>query len=97
MTSFTYKNVGVNVSVEKSRPAPFPALGTHSMTVPGLPQSGTGQYSLFTGDNGAQRFGRHFGPWVPTMLYQAAHTGTPWAGAMRPTAARSSARSPAVS
>ena len=34
----------------------------------GLPQSGTGQYSLFTGDNGALRFGRHYGPWVPTAL-----------------------------
>ena len=34
----------------------------------GLPQSGTGQYSLFTGDNGARRFGRHYGPWVPTAL-----------------------------
>jgi mannosyltransferase len=26
-----------------------------------------------------------FIPWLPTMLYQAAHTGTPWAGAQRPT------------
>ncbi|MEX2281635.1 MAG: alkaline phosphatase family protein [Gemmatimonadota bacterium] len=34
----------------------------------GLPQSGTGQYSLFTGDNGARKFGRHYGPWVPTAL-----------------------------
>ncbi len=39
-----------------------------NLDVPGLPQSGTGQYSLFTGDNGAQRFGRHHGPWVPTAL-----------------------------
>jgi hypothetical protein len=38
------------------------------LDVPGLPQSGTGQYSLFTGENGAQRFGRHYGPWVPTAL-----------------------------
>ena len=36
--------------------------------MPGLPQSGTGQFSLFTGENGAQRFGRHYGPWVPTAL-----------------------------
>ena len=36
--------------------------------LPGLPQSGTGQFSLFTGENGAQRFGRHYGPWVPTAL-----------------------------
>lgn len=39
-----------------------------TLGVDGLPQSGTGQYSLFTGDNGARRFGRHFGPWVPTAL-----------------------------
>lgn len=36
--------------------------------VPGLPQSGTGQTSLFTGLNAALEFGRHFGPWVPTAL-----------------------------
>ncbi len=28
-----------------------------------------------------------FTPWIPTMLYQSAHTATPWASAMRPTAA----------
>ena len=27
-----------------------------------------------------------FVPWLPTMLYQSAHTATPWATAMRPTA-----------
>jgi mannosyltransferase len=27
-----------------------------------------------------------FLPWLPTMLYQAAHTGTPWADPQRPTA-----------
>jgi mannosyltransferase len=26
-----------------------------------------------------------FLPWLPSMLYQAAHTGTPWAGPVRPT------------
>ncbi len=26
-----------------------------------------------------------FVPWVPSFLYQAAHTGTPWAGRVRPT------------
>lgn len=41
-----------------------------TLGLPGLPQSGTGQYSLFTGDNGAARFGRHYGPWVPTALRQ---------------------------
>jgi mannosyltransferase len=27
-----------------------------------------------------------FIPWLPSMLYQSAHTGTPWAGPLRPTA-----------
>jgi hypothetical protein len=27
-----------------------------------------------------------FAPWLPSMLYQSAHTGTPWAGPLRPTA-----------
>ena len=26
-----------------------------------------------------------FVPWLPSFLYQAAHTGTPWAGRLRPT------------
>lgn len=30
-----------------------------------------------------------FVPWLPTMLYQSAHTGTPWAKASRPTSALS--------
>jgi hypothetical protein len=36
--------------------------------IPGIPQSGTGQTTLFTGINAAREFGRHFGPWVPTAL-----------------------------
>lgn len=39
-----------------------------TLGIPGRPQSGTGQTSLLTGENGAVRFGRHFGPWVPTAL-----------------------------
>ena len=34
----------------------------------GLPQSGTGQASLFTGDNAAAVHGRHFGPYPPTTV-----------------------------
>lgn len=34
----------------------------------GLPQSGTGQTSLLTGQNAAELYGRHFGPWVPTPV-----------------------------
>jgi hypothetical protein len=39
-----------------------------TLGVPGKPQSGTGQTTLLTGQNGAERMGRHFGPWVPTAL-----------------------------
>ena len=39
-----------------------------TLGVSGLPQSGTGQTTLFTGQNASQIFGRHFGPWVPTAL-----------------------------
>lgn len=34
----------------------------------GLPQSGTGQAALFTGEDAIAMHGRHFGPWVPTAL-----------------------------
>jgi len=33
-----------------------------------LPQSGTGQTAIFTGVNGAKKFGRHFGPHPPSVL-----------------------------
>ncbi len=39
-----------------------------NLGVSGLPQSGTGQTSLFTGLNAAEIFGRHFGPWTPVKL-----------------------------
>lgn len=39
-----------------------------TLGIAGLPQSGTGQTTLFTGFNAAAEFGRHFGPWVPTAL-----------------------------
>ncbi len=38
------------------------------MGMPGLPQSGTGQVALLTGENAASLYGRHFGPWVPVPL-----------------------------
>ena len=34
----------------------------------GLPQSGTGQAALFTGENAARVHGRHFGPYPPTTV-----------------------------
>lgn len=39
-----------------------------TLGVAGLPQSGTAQVALFTGENAARSFGRHFGPWTPTAL-----------------------------
>jgi len=39
-----------------------------TLGMPGLPQSGTGQVALFAGVNGAKIFGRHFGPYPPTVL-----------------------------
>lgn len=44
----------------------FPLDATLGMA--GLPQSGTGQTSLLTGEDAVGRFGRHFGPWVPVSL-----------------------------
>lgn len=44
------------------------AAADATLGVAGRPQSGTGQTTLLTGHNAAQRMGRHFGPWVPTDL-----------------------------
>ncbi|MBW3570816.1 MAG: alkaline phosphatase family protein [Gemmatimonadetes bacterium] len=44
------------------------AAADATLSVAGLPQSGTGQTTLLTGRNGAVEYGRHFGPWVPTPL-----------------------------
>ena len=38
------------------------------LDVEGLPQSGTGQTALLTGEGAAELHGRHFGPWVPVAL-----------------------------
>jgi hypothetical protein len=40
-----------------------------TLGVAGLPQSGTGQISIFTGVNGAKKFGKHFGPYPPSPLH----------------------------
>lgn len=47
----------------------FPLDAT--LGVEGRPQSGTGQYALLTGLNGAERIGRHFGPWTPSALRES--------------------------
>lgn len=36
--------------------------------VEGAGESGTGQFSIYTGVNGAKRFGRHYGPHIPSPL-----------------------------
>lgn len=47
----------------------FPLDAT--LGVPGIPQSGTGQAALLTGENAPRSFGRHFGPWTPVALRPA--------------------------
>jgi hypothetical protein len=39
-----------------------------TLGLPGLPQSGTGQATLFTGENGAKIVGKHFGPYLYSTL-----------------------------
>jgi len=39
-----------------------------TLGVDGLPQSGTGHATLFTGEDAVRMHGRHFGPWVPARL-----------------------------
>lgn len=36
--------------------------------VEGAGESGTGQFSIYTGINGAKCFGRHYGPYIPSRL-----------------------------
>ncbi len=54
-----------------------------SRGIDGLPQSGTGQTALLTGENAAEMFGRHFGPWVPVKLRQLVFSESVLARAMR--------------
>ena len=44
----------------------FPLEAT--LDVEGVPQSGTGQAALLTGESTAEIYGRHFGPWTPVRL-----------------------------
>jgi hypothetical protein len=39
-----------------------------NLGVEGLPQSGTGQTSLFTGENASKRIGKHFGPYPHSKI-----------------------------
>lgn len=54
------------VVTEGTRVAAFPL--DPLLGVEGLPQSGTGQTALLTGENAPAIYGRHFGPWVPVRL-----------------------------
>jgi hypothetical protein len=56
--------VGADPPSEQARVFPLDPL----MGMEGLPQSGTGQVALLTGENAAGLYGRHFGPWVPVPL-----------------------------
>ncbi len=47
-----------------------------TLGVSGLPQSGTGQSTLFTGTNCARLMGRHYGPWPPTVAHALLDTGS---------------------
>ncbi|MGI9626836.1 MAG: alkaline phosphatase family protein [Longimicrobiales bacterium] len=58
-----------NPEVEGPLGRAFPVDAT--LGVEGRPQSGTGQYALLTGHNGAKEIGRHFGPWTPTALRES--------------------------
>jgi hypothetical protein len=60
------KAVRANAPIE-TRNATLVALDA-TLAVEGTPQSGTGQTTLLTGINAAERYGRHFGPWVPSSL-----------------------------
>lgn len=46
--------------------------------VEGLPQSGTGQTALFTGENAAALFGRHYGPTPPIAAHGLLGTHSLW-------------------
>jgi hypothetical protein len=52
------------VSTDGAWAGPADAL----LGVEGIPQSGTGQTALLTGENAPALFGRHFGPWVPVRM-----------------------------
>ena len=52
----------------------FPLDAT--LDTPGIPQSGTGQTALLTGENAARIFGRHFGPWTPVSLRPLVEDGS---------------------
>ena len=60
---FLDRNAGIGSGVDALSLPLDPLMG-----VAGLPQSGTGQTALLTGENAAVRYGRHFGPWVPVPL-----------------------------
>ncbi len=47
-----------------------------TLSVPGLPQSATGQAALLTGHNAAQHMGRHYGPWPGPSIWHLLDQGS---------------------
>lgn len=54
-----------------------------TLGVPGLPQSGTGQAALFSGENAAVAHGGHFGPYPPTAVRPLLDAQSVYARALR--------------
>ena len=54
-----------------------------TLGVPGLPQSGTGQAALFSGENAAQAHSGHFGPYPPTAVRPLLDAQSVYARALR--------------
>ncbi|MCH8567714.1 MAG: hypothetical protein LAT67_05600 [Balneolales bacterium] len=68
--NFTSKTHPINKAAQLS------VLVDANLGMDGLPQSGTGQASLFTGQNGAGLVGRHFGPFPHSKLKPALKSST---------------------
>jgi hypothetical protein len=67
-SSLLNRGFGEPVSGEPDRPTASSRLDA-TLGVSGLPQSGTGQTTLFTGVNAAKLLGRHFGPYPHSLLH----------------------------
>jgi len=61
-------------SIDGPGASAFPLDAT--LGVEGMPQSGTGQTTLLTGENAARLYGRHFGPWTPVRLRPLVEEGS---------------------
>jgi 2,3-bisphosphoglycerate-independent phosphoglycerate mutase len=64
----TLASLGVSMAREHTSPEFVTRVLDANLGVPGLPQSGTGQTTILTGINAAQKLGFHHGPWVSPSL-----------------------------